>query len=990
MRLSAYYLSQTWLAMVVLAAACGCGEKADSASHEAAVGGSSSKSAATGGTSQSAAAGASAAVGGNSVPVSTGGNSVGGAASGGTASGGAASGGTASGGAATGGAPVTAGRGATPGGATSVATTTGGASLGGAAGAIQGGATGNSTTGGRATTGGGTSGGASAGGTSTAGTASGGTRAPSGGIGVTAGAAGTPAADNSFIVQSPSGIVDKLDILFAIDNSLSMGDKQQVLAAAVPQLLRRLTNPDCVDPNPVTSVAPVQMADPVASCPTGMEREFAPINDIHIGVVTSALGDFGGDTCPEDGAQNTAQNDHAWLVGALTRTNGSLPNFLGWTKANAADYAASIQAKLAEFKNHVAAATELGCGYEMTLEAWYRFLIDPKPPTDVTTTNSAANVRGPVDSSILGQRKAFLRPDSMVALVMLSDENDCSMRDDTYSWVAMTAGAGFRMWRGSSVCATNPNDPCCYSCMFDSFASDECKALDTTCRQADPAAKVSAAADDVNLRCRSMKKRFGFDFLFPATRYVNALTKLQLCPDQTYGDLDWDCTAAKAKGVACTPGAAVANPLYQNLDSSYVPTGPVRLDASSVFLAGVVGVPWQDLAVDGALSATVPLKYRLASELNWDLFAPKDDVTPPLDPLMLEQTAPRTGTQPITKEPLAPPTAARLANSINGHEWNTSDKDVQFACIFSLDQPIIAGQPNALRVCDLATACGADDGSDAYRICARRFDGCACTLSPAGATQKGPLDPTVSLSPLCQAGDGQYGSTQFFAKAYPGLRELQVLRGFFGISTYSRNNAIAASICPKDLNAANAAGPGYGYNPAMRALVDRLKDNIGGTCLPQPLVADATTGKVPCALIEAITPEGAAEGSCDCAAKQRDAVDATTQQSMRALLERRGTCVGTSCNNFCFCRLRQLLPGTTAGDACLNDLNATRTTNPPGFCYVDPPNHGNAALVADCDAGEKRTLRIVGNTALGLGAPAKGPVFYTCSATPFASGATTP
>lgn len=833
-------------------------------------------------------------------------------------------------------------------------------------------------------------GGASAGGTPGAGAASSSMALSGGGTfaSTSVGVAGTSvvaSVDRSFIVQSPSGIVDKLDILFAIDNSLSMGDKQQVLAMAVPQLLRRLTNPDCIDPTPGSVRLAVQLADPSAACPSGLQREFAPIKDIHIGVVTSALGDFGGDACPEDQATSVAANDHAWLTGTLPRTQGALPAFLSWSKTDADTYTAAIEPKIEQFRDLVAAATELGCGYEMTLESWYRFLIDPKPPTDVLNVNQAENQRGPIDERILAQRRAFLRPDSLLAVIMLSDENDCSMRDDSYAWYAMKYGGGSRMWRASKICDRNPNDPCCFSCMLSASASEACRQLDPSCTFDATDAHLTAAADDMNLRCRSMKQRFGIDLLFPVTRYVNALTKLQLCPDQTYGDLDCDCTAAKAKGVACNAGAPLPNPLFQNLEPNYVPTGPVRIDASSVFFAGIVGVPWQDLAVDSALSDGVALKYRMGSELNWDLFAPKDDATPPLDPLMVEQSAPRTGAHPITGEALALPTASPMANRINGHEWQTSEKDLQFACIFSLNQPISEGQTTATRVCDIQQECGMNDESDAFKICRQRFNGCACTTTEG---VKGLFDPTVSLTPLCQAPDGTYGATQYYAKAFPGLRELQALRGFHAASPFSRNNAIVGSICPKDLDYANAETSGYGYNPAMRALVDRLKDNVGGTCLPAPLVADPGNGKVPCSLIEAITPQGAAEGSCACAQKQRDEVAPELQQSMRALLEARGSCSGDDCSKFCFCRLRQLLPGTAAGDACLNDVVATRTTNPPGFCYVDPAsNRGNPALVADCDANERRTVRIVGDDASGLAAPAKGPVFYTCNASPFAPAA---
>src|SRR5215213_2654015 len=41
--------------------------------------------------------------------------------------------------------------------------------------------------------------------------------------------------------------VDKVDLLFAIDNSASMGDKQQILADAVPDLINGLLKPKCVN-----------------------------------------------------------------------------------------------------------------------------------------------------------------------------------------------------------------------------------------------------------------------------------------------------------------------------------------------------------------------------------------------------------------------------------------------------------------------------------------------------------------------------------------------------------------------------------------------------------------------------------------------------------------------------------------------------------------------------------------------------------------------
>lgn len=805
-----------------------------------------------------------------------------------------------------------------------------------------------------------------------------------------------PETSNTFVREIPMGGAAKIDILLMIDNSLSMGDKQSVLAASLPQLLGKLTNPDCVDPNGIEASTP--STDPNTPCPMRLRREFLPVQDIHIGVVTSSLGDFGGDTCPEpqnafhpraevNQPQNAAQNDHAWLLGALPRTRLGAP-FLAWTLADASTYATTIGSKMTEFGNHIRAATDLGCRNEMSLEAWYRFLIDPKPPQDVTTVNQAANERGPVDNDILLQRQAFLRPDSLVVVLMFSAENDCSMRDTgSYAWVAMTAGGGFRMWRGSSPCASNPNDPCCYSCMLAGTGdvAQECLNRDAACRQ-DDGAKLAFADDDVNMRCRQMKRRFGYDFLFPPKRYVNALTKLEICPDSTYPDLDCDCAEAKAKAVTCSPGAPVKNPLYMNLNSSYIPTGPERKSADSVFLAGVIGVPWQDLARDPAAPV---LEYSSALALDWDLFAPKVDedysVAALGDPLMIESSNPRTGTHPITGQALASPDSAQLANSINGHEWYTSNMDVQFACIFSLQFQLTAGSADATRICDLVTACGAPSDSDEYKICARRFDGCPCTLTAGASSTVNPLDPTVSHSPLCQAANNTYGNKQFFAKAYPGLRELQVLRGFYDVT--GSDNAIVGSICPKDLNPANKWSAGYGYNPAVMALVDRLKEKLGITCMPRRLNVDAVTGVVPCAIVEAIPPDAKMTDPqwCSCEANGRITPSAQLQSAIQGALQRDAFCGPSSgllpnCDDYCFCQLRELVSGTGDGERCLNLPNMEKNSPNPGFCYVDPvQGHGSPDLVEACPGGAKRIIRVIGAADKYLSAPAPGRVFLACS-----------
>ena len=111
--------------------------------------------------------------------------------------------------------------------------------------------------------------------------------------------------------------------------------------------------------------------------------------------------------------------------------------------------------------------------------------------------------------------------------------------------------------------------------------------------------------------------------------------------------------------------------------------------------------------------------------------------------------------------------------------------------------------------------------------------------------------------------------TQNYAKGVdPGIRELQVLKGY-------GNNAIVASICPKNTTPAKGdnnvlTDANYGYNPAVAAIIERLKEALTVKCLPRPLdsghelctpevTTDCTTvaadvGKVPCAVVE-VRPE---------------------------------------------------------------------------------------------------------------------------------------
>src|SRR5215470_15345284 len=79
--------------------------------------------------------------------------------------------------------------------------------------------------------------------------------------------------------------VDKVDLLFAIDNSASMGDKQAILAEAVPDLIKGLLNPKCADENGRRTggnAGPAGNKQVHYGCQGG-DPEFKPVSDMQIG-----------------------------------------------------------------------------------------------------------------------------------------------------------------------------------------------------------------------------------------------------------------------------------------------------------------------------------------------------------------------------------------------------------------------------------------------------------------------------------------------------------------------------------------------------------------------------------------------------------------------------------------------------------------------------------------------------------------------------------
>lgn len=748
-----------------------------------------------------------------------------------------------------------------------------------------------------------------------------------------------PKTSNVFVAEIRQTAVDKIDLLMMIDNSISMADKQSILGDAVGSLVQRLVTPLCVNGD---GTATNTSANAEGRCTApGTSPEFSPIKDIHVGIVSSSLGSHGG-----GGACTGAEGDDLGQFVATARDRDPMypftawPNngdksggFLAWDPdpARARNNPRGITAPDVferEFRNMLLNVGQAGCGFESTLEGWYRFLIDPEPLTARTPVVTDGNkLVEPIYNSdaatniVLQQRAKFLRPDSLLAVVMLSDENDCSIIEAGQGWLVGTSSLGgtqFRMPRATSVCETNPNSPCCVSCLAGTPAGCPDTTQDAQCKTT--GGNWETIDDALNLRCFNQKRRFGFDLLYSTQRYVDGL---------------WELTVKKRNG------EVVPNPIYIN---------PTARDRSLVFLAGIVGVPWQDIAVN---PNDANLRYMTYQQMvdggRWPMIlgTPGDAMTPPTPPgdkLMYETYKDRTtlfGNEPHpvigADGALAPSTATGRPNVINGHEANIKDNsDLQYACIFKLPQsrPTCSGPG-----CDCVDATGA----------ANTFN-----------------------RPLCE------GTTQTHAKAFPGTRELQVLKDFGAKGT---QNAIVASICPKSLDG-DKKSAGYGYNPAVAAIVDRLKEALRGKCLPRKLVPDEKDmNRVPCAVVESyLPPNGEACAPCSNNPGRPGREDIASDDLKVAAytqLNRSNYCGVESdpnspaCTSFCLCSIQQHTG---------NNLNRcqTETTTPTdiaGYCYVDPSTTtGDAAdkqnqIVAGCPDSQKRLLRFTGDNV-----PAKGSV----------------
>jgi hypothetical protein len=343
----------------------------------------------------------------------------------------------------------------------------------------------------------------------------------------------------------------------------------------------------------------------------------------------------------------------------------------------------------------------------------------------------------------------------------------------------------------------------------------------------------------------------------------------------------------------------VDNPLFADLTCKTGAGCANVRDPSLVVVTGIVGVPWQNIAVDpydltkGFKTSTQLRDEDIWADLVGDPTNPAGPV-PPRDPHMIESMMPRDG---------LPGTGSGWRADIkNGHEWDpTKDKtqpnaDLQYACIYDL----------------IPT-----------KTCAQAAD-CDCF----GTTS----DLTAIASPLCQNEQGAYATTQTRAKAYPGTRLLQFLQGL-------GDQGVVGSICPAQT--ALRTRDDFGYWPAISALTRKMRKSLQGSCLSVALPVNTTTKQTPCSIIEVFD---AAACSCETDPGRRAATDALLTDEMRS-------------KGACRCEIKQLSDEPL--NLCLSSPNPPEAPGQDGWCYVDPAalSTASCSLVTSCDPAERRTVR---------------------------------
>ncbi|MCB9667611.1 MAG: hypothetical protein H6715_05800 [Myxococcales bacterium] len=227
----------------------------------------------------------------------------------------------------------------------------------------------------------------------------------------------TPCIVSGVVAKVKQNPADKIDVLFVVDNSFSMDAEQKALSAEFEAMIQILVTGDT---------------------DADGKQDNPPVTDLHLGVVTTDLGIGGLDvTGPICGFSNRTEGVPAALGDdGVLQTKGdekeptceeSYPAFLAYACDDDECSTPAKESERTQLAKDFACVANLGiggCGLEQPLEAALKALSDPAAADPVTFTVGQGH--GGADDPFNG---GFLRPDSLLTIVVVTDEEDCSSPD---------------------------------------------------------------------------------------------------------------------------------------------------------------------------------------------------------------------------------------------------------------------------------------------------------------------------------------------------------------------------------------------------------------------------------------------------------------------------------------------------------------------------------------------------------------------------------
>jgi hypothetical protein len=212
--------------------------------------------------------------------------------------------------------------------------------------------------------------------------------------------------DYETVVELPATPNRNLDLLFVIDNSASMADKQNNLVANFPNFIERLNQLD------------------------------GGLPDLHLGIVSTDMGTKGTDAGapgPAIGQIGSGGCSGVGGGGSLT-TNGSVAvtgNFISDIKDTDGTRLTNYTGTLDTVFSEMATLGSTGCGFEQPLHA----------------------MQAALDNNV--DNDGFLRPDALLAVLFLTDEDDCTISSPqllTADTTTLGALQSFRCTRFGVTC----------------------------------------------------------------------------------------------------------------------------------------------------------------------------------------------------------------------------------------------------------------------------------------------------------------------------------------------------------------------------------------------------------------------------------------------------------------------------------------------------------------------------------------------------------